>query len=153
LASNMYAIKCPGCERAAFEDDYYKTDEKYIFCMVCGYYYTKTIEKYTENSIRYKEEEREGNGMFVLVKIDGCGNKMRLNDDLSVAQLEKLKASLMEKNVNQEKSYLISFKNGEFTILFGNPPEHFHLSFEEYRKKMIAKYGDPEYDFMVPIEG
>jgi hypothetical protein len=153
LASIMYAIQCPGCGRSAYVDDYYKTDEKYIFCGVCGYYYTKTIEKYTENSIRYKVEEREGHGMFVLENKDGNCKKVMLNDSLTDAQLEELMTSLMEKNVNQEKSYLISFKNGEFTILFGHPPEHFYLSFEEYRKKMIAKYGAPEYDFMVPIEG
>lgn len=152
MASIMYAIQCPGCGRSAYVDDYYKTEEKYIFCGVCGYYYTKKIEKYTENSIRYKEEEREGHGMFVLENKDGNCKKVMLNDSLTDAQLEELMTSLMEENVNQEKSYLISFKNGEFTILFGNPPEHFHLSFEEYRKKMIAKYGAPEYDFMVPIE-
>lgn len=153
MASIMYAIKCPGCERSAFVDDYYKTNEKYIFCMMCGYYYTKTIEKYIENSIKYKEEECKGYGMFVLENKDGSCEKVILNDSLTVAQLEELKASLMEGDVNQEKSYLISFENGVFTILFGTPPENFHLSFEEYRKKMIAKYGVPEYGFMVPIEG
>jgi hypothetical protein len=153
LASIMYAVKCPGCERAAFVDDYYKTDEKYIFCMVCGYCYTKTFEKYTENTIKYKEEEREGHGMFVLENKDGSCEKMILNEGLTVEQLEELKALLMERGVNKEKSYLISFEKGVFTLLFGNPPEHFHLSFEEYQKKMIAKYGEPEYDFMVPIQG
>ncbi|WP_034764822.1 hypothetical protein [Rossellomorea vietnamensis] len=153
MASIMYAIQCPSCGRSAYVDDYYKTDKKYIFCGVCGYYYTKTIEKYTENSIKYKEEERKGHGMFVLQNKDGNCKKVMLNDSLTDEQLEELMASLMEENVNQEKSYLMSFKNGEFTILFGNPPEHFHLSFEEYRKKMIAKYGAHEYDFMVPTEG
>lgn len=149
----MYASKCPCCERAAFVDDYYKTDEKYIYCMVCGYYYIKTIEEYTENSIKYKEEVCNGHGMFVLENKDGNCQKVRLNNILTVAQLEELKTSLMERSVNQEKSYLISFENGVFTILFGNPPENSHLSFDEYRRKMIAKYGEPEYDFMVPVEG
>ncbi|MGG4165905.1 hypothetical protein ABEW00_00260 [Rossellomorea vietnamensis] len=153
MASIMYASKCPCCERAAFVDDYYKTDEKYIYCMVCGYYYTKTIEKYTENSIKSKEKEREGHGMFVLENKDGSCKKMILNEGLTVAQLEELKESLMDRNVNQEKSYLITFENGVFTILFGNPPENSYLSFDEYRRKMIAKYGEPEYDFMVPVEG
>ncbi|MDX8345367.1 hypothetical protein [Rossellomorea sp. YZS02] len=153
MASIMYAIQCPCCERTAYVDDYYKTDEKYIFCMVCGYYFTKTIEKYTENSIKYKVEERKGHGMFVLENNDGNCKKVMLNDSLTVTQLEELKASLKDTNVNQEKSYLISFENGVFTILFGNPPEHFYLSFEAYRKRMIAKYGVPEYDFMVPIDG
>lgn len=148
----MYAIKCSCCGRSAFEDDYYKTHEKYIFCMRCGYYYTKTIEKYTENTIEYKEEKSEGHGIFMLENIDGSREKVILNSSLTVAQIEELKASLMDRNVNQQKSYLISFENGVFTILFGNPPENFHLSFEEYREKMFAKYGVPEYDFLVPIE-
>lgn len=152
MASIMYAIKCSCCGRSAFEDDYYKTHEKYIFCMRCGYYYTKTIEKYTENTIEYKEEKSEGHGIFMLENIDGSREKVILNSSLTVAQIEELKASLMDRNVNQQKSYLISFENGVFTILFGNPPENFHLSFEEYREKMFAKYGVPEYDFLVPIE-
>jgi hypothetical protein len=65
----MYAIKCPCCGRSAFEDNYYKTDEKYISCMRCGYYYTKTVDKYNGNNIEYKEETGEGHGMFVLWKI------------------------------------------------------------------------------------
>ncbi|MBW3110454.1 hypothetical protein KYJ26_01160 [Bacillus sp. MCCB 382] len=153
MASIMYAIQCPCCERTTYVNDYYKTDEKYIFCMVCGYYFTKTIEKYTENSIKYKVEEHEGHGMFVLENNEGNCKKVMLNDSLTVTQLEELKASLKDTNVNQEKSYLISFENGVFTILFGNPPEHFYLSFEAYWKRMIAKYGVPEYDFMVPIDG
>ena len=100
----MYAIQCPCCERTAYVDDYYKTDEKYIFCMVCGYYYTKTIEKYTENSIRYKEEVREGHGMFVLENNDGNCKKVMLNDSLTAAQVEELKASLMDTDINQRKA-------------------------------------------------
>ncbi len=152
MASNMYAIKCPCCGRSAIEDYYYKTHEKYIFCMRCGYYYTKTIEKYTETKIEYKEEKSEGHGMFKLENKDGSRERVILDCSLTDAQLEELKASLMDMKVNQEKSYLISYENGVFNILFGNPPENFHLSFEEYREKMFAKYGVPEYDFMVPIE-
>lgn len=148
----MYAIKCPCCGRSAFVDDYYKTDEKYIFCRRCGYYYTKTIDKYTENTIEYKEEKSEGHGMFVLENKDGSREKVILNCSLTVAQSEELKSLHMGGNVNQEKSYLVSFENGVFTILFGNPPDNFHLSIEDYREKMFDKYGVPEYDFMVPIE-
>lgn len=152
MASLTYAIKCPCCGRSAFEDNYYKTNEQYIFCIRCGYYYTKTIEKYTENNIQYKEEKSDGHGIFILVNKDGSRKKVILNCSLTDVQLEELKASLIDSNVNQEKSYLISYKDGVFTILFGNPSENFHLSFEEYREKMFAKYGITEYDFMVPIE-
>lgn len=148
----MYAIKCPCCGRSALEDYYYKTHEQYTFCMRCGYYYTKTIEKYTKDNIEYKEEKSEGHGMFILVNKDGSREKVILNCSLTDAQLEELKAKIMDNNVNQEKSYLVSHENGVFTILFGNPPENFHLSFEEYREKMLAKYGVPDYDFMVPVE-
>ena len=152
MASLMYAIKCPCCGRSAFEDNYYKTNEQYIFCIRCGYYYTKTIEKYTENNIQYKEEKSDGHGIFILVNKDGSRKKVILNCSLTDVKSEELKASFIDSNVNQEKSYLISYKDGVFTILFGNPSENFHLSFEEYREKMFAKYGITEYDFMVPIE-
>jgi hypothetical protein len=39
---------------------------KYIFYMWCGYYYTKSIEKYTEANNEHKEEKSEGQGMFIL---------------------------------------------------------------------------------------
>lgn len=152
MASIMYAIKCPCCGRSAFEDDYYKTDEKFIFCLRCGYNYSKTIEEYIQNNIKYKEEKSVGHGVFFLVNKDGSRKKMMLNSSLTKAQLKELKAKITENNVDQEKSYLISHENEVFTILFGNPPENFHLSFEEYREKMFAKYGVPEFDFMVPIE-
>lgn len=152
MASNMYAIKCPCCGRSAFEDYYYKTHEQYTFCMRCGYYYTKVIEKYTKENIEYKEESSEGYGMCILINKDGSRENMILNCSLTDAQLEELKSKIMDNNVNQDTSYLVSHENGEFSILFGNPPENFYLSFEEYREKMIAKYGVPDYDFMVPIE-
>lgn len=67
-------------------------------------------------------------------------------------QLENYKTSFWADNINQDKSYLVLFRDGVFTVLLGNPPENFYLSFEEYREKMFAKYGVPDYDFMVPIE-
>lgn len=152
MASNMYATKCPCCGRSAIEDYYYKTQEQYTFCMRCGYYYTKTIQKYTKDDIEYKEEKNEGHGIFVLVNKDGNREKVILNRSLTNVQLEEFKAKIMDNNVNQEKSYLVTYENGVFTILFGNPPENFHLSFEQYREKMFEKNGVPDYDFMVPIE-
>ncbi|MBT2690624.1 hypothetical protein J7I93_20930 [Bacillus sp. ISL-47] len=152
MASILYAIECPCCGRSAFEDDYYKTDEKFIFCLRCGFNYTKTIEKYTKDNIEYKEEKIEGHGIFILVNKDGSQEKIILNSSLTNELLEELKAKVNDNNVNQEKSYLISHENEVFTILFGNPPENFYLSFEEYREKMFAKYGVPDFDFMVPIE-
>lgn len=152
MASNIYATKCPCCGRSAIEDYYYKTHEVYTFCMRCGYYYSKTIDRYTKDNIEYKEEKSDGHGIFVLVNKDGSRKRVVLNCSLTNEQLEELRAKFMDNNINQEKSYLVTYENGEFTILFGNPPDNFYLSFEEYREKMFAKYGVPDYDFMVPID-
>lgn len=151
MASNIYALKCPCCGRSAIENYNYKTREQYNFCMRCGYNYSKTIENFTVKSIEYKEDKNDGNGVFILVYKDGGRKNMMLNN-VTDEQLEKYQVLFMDDNVNQGNSYLVSYKEGVFNILLGNPPENFHLSFEEYREKMIEKYGVPEYDFMVPIE-
>jgi hypothetical protein len=46
----------------------------------------------------------------------------------------------------------MGFKDGEFKLLLGNLPKNFDLPFEEYKEEMINKYGEQEFDFMVPIE-
>lgn len=151
MASNIYATKCPCCARSAVEDHNYKTDEQYTYCLRCGYNYSKTINKWTKDTIEYKEEKNSGNGVCVLVKKDGS-RKTYLMSDVTDEQFNKHKASFMDDDVNQSKSYLISYTDGVFAVLKGNPPENFYLSFEEYKEKMFAKYGEPEFDFMVPIE-
>lgn len=45
MGSLTYAMKCPQCGRSAFEDSYYKTDETYIICYRCGYYYSRQIKE------------------------------------------------------------------------------------------------------------
>lgn len=152
MASNIYALKCPCCGRSAFEDYYYKSGEQYTFCLRCGYNYTKTIENYPVKSIEYREKKYDGHGVFILVNKDGSRKNMMLNSNMTDEQLEKYKESFMDDNINQEKSYLVSYKDGVFTILLGHPSENFYLPFEEYREKVFAKYGVPEFDFMVPIE-
>lgn len=151
MASNIYAVKCPCCGRSAIEDYYYKTGEQYTFCLRCGYNYSKTIKNHTNNSIEYREEKNDGNGVFIVVFKDGIRKNMMFNN-VTDEQLEKHKATFIDDKVNQEKSYLVSYKDGVFTILLGNPPKNFHLLFDEYREKMFAKYGVPEFVFMVPIE-
>ncbi|MFD2215296.1 hypothetical protein [Metabacillus endolithicus] len=119
MASNMYAVKCLCCGRSAFEDFYYKTDEQYTFCMRCGYYYAKTIKKSTMDTIEYKEEKIGGHGIFILENKDGSREKVSLNRSLTNEQLKELKNALRGENVNGEKSYLVTYENGIFTILFG----------------------------------
>lgn len=148
----MYAVKCPCCERSAFEDDYYKTDERYTFCLRCGFNYTKIIKDYTEKGVEYTEESYEGHGIFILTKKDGSRVSMMLNRRITDEDLQEYKSSYMDSEVNQQKSYLVSFEEGKFTILLGTPPENFFLPFEEYKTKMFTKYGKSEFDFMVPLE-
>lgn len=152
MGSIIYATKCKNCGRSAIEDNYYKTDEFYTYCMRCGHYYEKTIESYTKDNVKYKEVNSNGHGIFVLAKKDGTRERTLLDTILTDEQLADLKAKYFGDSVDQEKSYLVTFIDGKFTTLLGNPPENFHLSFEEYKEKMFAKYGTPEYDFMVPIE-
>ncbi|MGE6256416.1 hypothetical protein ACQKCU_00710 [Heyndrickxia sporothermodurans] len=152
MASNIYATKCPCCGRSAIEDYYYKTDEQYTFCMRCGYNYSKTIEKCTTDCLEYKEEKNDGNGVVVLEKKDGSRKTILLDSVVTDEQLKNYKTSFLADNINHDKSYLVLFRDGVFTVLLGNLPENFYLSFEEYKEKMFAKYGVPDYDFMVPIE-
>ncbi|WML44393.1 hypothetical protein [Neobacillus sp. PS3-40] len=50
--------------------------------------------------------------MFIVVNKDGSREKAILNCSQTDAQLEDLKAQIMDKNVNQEKRYLVSYENG-----------------------------------------
>lgn len=152
MASNIYAIKCPCCGRSAIEDHYYKTGEQYTFCPRCGYNYSKTIKTYTDKGIEYIEEENNGHGVFILAYKDGSRQNTLIDTPISDEALEEYKESLRQDSVNLEKSYLVLYKDGIFNVLAGHPPDNFYLSFEEYREKMFAKYGIPDYDFMVPID-
>lgn len=57
MGSIIYARECPCCGRSAVEECFYKTDELFIYCLRCGYNYTKTIESETQNSVEYREEK------------------------------------------------------------------------------------------------
>lgn len=153
MASILYALKCPCCNRSAYEDYYYKTEEQYTICNRCGYSYSKSIQSYTKtNGFEYREEKSGGHGIFVLVSKEGSRKNIFLNERMSDEEFEEFTSLFLAADIDQEKSYLVSYRDGVFSIILGNPPETFHLPFEEYREKVFAKYGVPEYDFMVPIE-
>ncbi|MEC2324568.1 hypothetical protein [Lederbergia lenta] len=46
---------------------------------------------------------------------------------------------------------MITYEDGVFRCLLGTPTDNFHLSFEEFKEKMIKKYGEDEFG-LVPIE-
>ena len=141
----MHSIKCPNCGRSAIEDDYYKTDERYIYCYRCGYLYTKL----TDDGINYDIDDSKGYGTFYLVKKKGRGKRVLFNRPMTDDQFDEFKKEFFAENADQDQSYLITFEDGVFTCLLGT--ENFHLPFEEFKEKMIKKYGEDEFG-LVPIE-
>ncbi|MFT8318220.1 MAG: hypothetical protein ABF651_08140 [Sporolactobacillus sp.] len=111
MGSIIYARKCPCCGRSAVEECFYKTDELFIYCLRCGYNYTKIIESETENNVEYREEKYDGNGFFCLVNKDGSRENMMLNE-ITDEQLEAYRVSCLDDKVDPERSYLVSYKDG-----------------------------------------
>ncbi|WP_257347648.1 hypothetical protein [Pseudalkalibacillus decolorationis] len=154
MGSIYSAVKCPQCGRSAIEDFYYKSDESYIICYRCGFNYSKTISKSDRRRIEYKEEKQVGHGVFSLVKRNGQRNMTLFNSPIRKDDIEKFTKSFMENDVDQAVSYLVSYEKEIFTILLGKPPENFSLCFEDYKDKMIKKYGEDyeDIEIIVPIE-
>ena len=152
MASNISAIKCPHCGRSAIEDDYYKIDEKTIICYRCGYYYSKKINDFTTSPIEFIEEEYEGGGVFILVKKDGDKQVTIFDGEIPRESFNEYQKEFLQDDVDQEKSFLTTYKEGIFTIHCGTPSENFHLPFEEYKVKMQEKYKDDFNEYLIPIE-
>jgi hypothetical protein len=106
------------------------------------------------NKKEYHEEvEHKGYGVISIVKKDGTRKMLLFNKKVSSEDIDNNKKLLMAENVDQDRSYFVSYENGVFTTIFGNPSENYHLSFEDYKEKMRQKYGKDEFfDVMVPIE-
>lgn len=150
MGSSMFAVECPCCGRSAIED-FHNTGERYVFCLRCGYSYSMIITSSSTANETYEEKTYDGNGVLILFYKDGQRKSILLShvpDDRFESCMNRLK----DDTVDQEKSYLVAFQEGVFTVLAGNPPENFHLSFADYKKKMVEKYGEPEFGIMVPIE-
>ncbi|MCR2823670.1 hypothetical protein [Lederbergia panacisoli] len=137
MASMLSVIKCPNCGHSAVEDDYYDIGERYAYCDHCGYNYTKTTKE-INGKFQLVEKEYKGYGVFKMVYKSGNKTLNMLNDPITDESFEKYKMTFMN-DLNQEQSYLVSFENGLFTTLLGNPPKEFFLSFEEFREKELAK--------------
>lgn len=154
LASLGYAIKCPHCERSAFEENYYKTDETYIACYRCGYNYRRTMKEEIDGYIEHEEVEYNGFGVILLVKKNQFRELIMINDPMMEEEIESYKARFTAEDVDLENSYFVTFIDGVFTVLLGTPSENFHLPFQEYKEKMLMKYKGKydDMDLFVPIE-
>lgn len=138
MSSFHLLVACPDCRRIAIEDHYYKTGAGYIICQCCGCEVDREAKYNREKNISYFEEEkRKGYGKFFLKNKDGTFSSKRLVSPLTEKQFECFKGEFSDGAVDQENSFLVSYQNGEFENLFGNVPDYFYLSFEEY----VEKYG------------
>ncbi|MEH7440318.1 hypothetical protein V7182_22985 [Neobacillus drentensis] len=137
MASIMQNCSCPKCGGISIEDDYYKIGELYIYCYCCGYYFIRKQEFYEkeENRVHYKEEECGGFGIFLLAKKDGSKSLFPLEAPLTDEKLGEYKEKLDNAEVDIENSYLVSYSDGIFNTLFGDVPEKYRISYEEYQKK------------------
>lgn len=137
MASMMVNRACPQCGGLAIDDDYYKIGERYIYCYCCGYTYIR--EQYfdeVENKIKLKEEESKGYGMFRLAKKDGSKDLYSIDTPITKELINEYKEKLEKDNeIDLEKSYLVSYSDGEFTVLFGEVPSRYLISYEEYKRK------------------
>ncbi|MCM3109681.1 hypothetical protein [Lederbergia lenta] len=145
MTSVMCSIECPNCGRSAIEDNYYKSEEKYIYCYRCGYLY----KRMTKDGVNFQVDKNKGYGH--LSKKSGEGKAVFFNSQMTIDQLGEYTNEFYSENTSQEKSYLITYEDGVFRCLLGTPTDNFHLSFEEFKEKMIKKYGEDEFG-LVPIE-
>ena len=113
----------------------------YIICQCCGCEVDREAKYDSEMKINYFEEEkRRGYGRFFLMRKDGNFSSKRLMSPLTDEQFENFKSEYYEITVDQEQSYLVSYRNGEFKILLGNVPDYFDLSYAEYDEKYGYNY-------------
>ena len=151
MASVYSAVECPHCERSAMEDYYYKINVGYIVCSRCGYNAVRSCMP--EEAKRYGHEIQENLGYGVCFQVSPDGRRKMTLLNCYPDNLEEFKLEIENGDPELKESYLITFLDGVFEILLGNPPENFHLTFEEYKEKMYEKYGGfEEFDGLVPIE-
>jgi hypothetical protein len=136
MGSIMVNRACPQCRGLAIEDDYYKIGEKYIYCYCCGYTFIR--EQYfdeIENKIKIKEVESSGYGIFSFAKKDGSNQLVSIHTPITDELINEYKVRMENEDGDSEKSYLVSYSDGEFNILFGNVPKRYLISYEEYKKE------------------
>ncbi|WP_286228510.1 hypothetical protein [Neobacillus mesonae] len=127
---------CPQCGRVAVEDVDHLTNEKFVYCDCCGYNLIREWKYHVKEGKHYVDEkEYKGYGVLVLTRRDGRVSETLLNSPLSDKEIEKYKKLFTSKKIKRKKSYLVLYGDSKFVIIFGQPPERFHLSFEEFKEK------------------
>ena len=136
MASIMLYSKCPKCAGIAILDDYYKIGDKYLWCERCGYNYQKEQDYYdaTINQIFYKETEQIGYGMFKIANKEGKKQLVPIHSPLTKELIEEFKMEMEREEIDKEKCYLVSYTDDKLEILFGEVPEIYFLTYDEYEK-------------------
>lgn len=154
MGSIIHAVRCPNCGRSAVEDYDYKMGEKTIVCYRCGYFYSRKRRISTTSMGHFTEEQYGGYGVFSLQRKRDIGKVVMFDREISQGKLQEFQNEFSQANTDQENSLLVTYEKGIFTIHCGTPTENFHLPFEQYKIKMLEKYGDNEDNrHIVPIEG
>ncbi|MGF2614669.1 hypothetical protein FZC84_17475 [Rossellomorea vietnamensis] len=129
----MHETECHNCGGTATEDWYYKIDEKFLICSVCGYTYDKYAEYDEELGTPYREEISGGFGTVYLESKEGFCTRIFLDAKLTPGELKAYRNVFI--SCDQDKSYLMTYDVIDFYIHFGKPPEHFLHTFKEYKEK------------------
>jgi len=136
MASIMLYWKCPHCAGIAVMDDYYKIGDQYLWCERCGYSYQKEQDYYDsqKNEIFFKETEQIGYGMFKIVNKEGKSQLVPIHSILTDERIEAYKKEMEREDIDKEKCYLVSYKDNELKVLFGEVPELYFYTYDEYKK-------------------
>src|SRR5699024_4987953 len=131
------------------EDNYYKIGELFIWCYRCGYAYEKTIDYWKGNEPVFLEKEYKGYGICLVHKKDGEGFSKIFQRPLADGEVQEYLDAFLKDDVNLEKSYFVTFEDGIFTTLAGNPPEDFYQPFATYKQQREAKH--QQLEIIIPV--
>src|SRR5699024_11597778 len=68
---------------------------------------------------------------------------------LADGEVQEYLDAFLKDDVNLEKSYFVTFEDGIFTTLAGNPPEDFYQPFETYKQQREANHQQLEIIILV----
>lgn len=122
MGSVIDEIECPHCKQQAMQDYYYKTDERYVTCLNCGYYHAVSLKNRDKSMSEVTDEdyeEFEVKEPYASYRIKPKGTIFSHVGSLSSEEeFEDLKSKI---NYDEVESFSISqFKDGEIikTIIY-----------------------------------
>ncbi|UTR10067.1 hypothetical protein MM300_19650 [Evansella sp. LMS18] len=140
MASIYIFTECPHCGKVTSADWHYKLDHLYLYCRFCGVDYSREY-RYVNEKAYVEETKQKGYGVCLISKSDISNTRLYfLDEPLTEGELKVYIHRYNESDTNKEKSYLITYMDGEFNLLFGNYPDDFFLSLREHWDKYEDMY-------------